>query len=234
MGLYLDGNRPTEKNYKQSNCIIKRNMPIFLNFNAGNILPENELASLRYIVQQNQDDTVIIKGRHRMEIRYIESVNGFTVRPVCSNHLSIFMTRRNNIARNLEHQINNGRSFAQVSQDFMLQLSSNIGWKKGDENAIKNKIHSYSFIVNPDEFSCSTLFLECPITLCVPKKGIFIKNALNSNICTLYDKSAFMNLTREHHPHPLSREKIVKEMIIEKNMCYFDTMGQHFRVVDTA
>lgn len=60
MGLYLDGNRPTEKNYKQSNCIIKRN----LNFNAGNILPENELASLRYIVQQNQDDTVIIKGRH--------------------------------------------------------------------------------------------------------------------------------------------------------------------------
>ncbi|EOL5679715.1 TPA: hypothetical protein ACV18R_004905, partial [Escherichia coli] len=36
-------------------------MPIFLNFTAGSILPENELASLRYIVQQNQNDTVIIK-----------------------------------------------------------------------------------------------------------------------------------------------------------------------------
>ncbi|EAC0750960.1 DUF1076 domain-containing protein, partial [Escherichia coli] len=50
----------------------------------------------------------------------------------------------------------------------MLQLSSNIGWKKGAENALKNKIHSHSFVVNPDEFSCDTQFLKCPITLCVP------------------------------------------------------------------
>lgn len=47
-------------------------MPIFLNFTAGSILPENELASLRYIVQQNQNDTVIIKERYKMDIRYIE------------------------------------------------------------------------------------------------------------------------------------------------------------------
>ncbi|EKD0827426.1 type III secretion system effector NleG7 [Escherichia coli] len=207
-------------------------MPIFLNFTAGSILPENELASLRYIVQQNQNDTVIIKERYKMDIRYIESVNGFTVNPVCSNHFSIFMARQNTIARNLEQQINNGRSFAQISQDFILQLSSNIGWKKGAENALKNKIHSHSFVVNPDEFSCDTQFLKCPITLCVPEKGVFVKNALNSNICTLYDKSAFMNLTREHLPHPLSREKIVKEMIIERNMCYFDTISQHFIIMD--
>ncbi|EEY2016750.1 T3SS effector NleG family protein, partial [Escherichia coli] len=165
-------------------------MPIVLNFTAGSILPENELASLRYIVQQNQNDIAIIKGRYQMEIRYIESVNGFTVTPVCNNHFSIFMAKQNRIAHHLELQINNGRSFAQISQDFMLQLSSNIGWQKGVENALKNKIHSYSFIVNPDEFSCDTQFLECPITLCVPEKGVFVKNALNSNICTLYDKSA--------------------------------------------
>ncbi|EKM2950671.1 hypothetical protein PUN04_001003, partial [Escherichia coli] len=60
-------------------------MPIVLNFTAGSILPENELASLRYIVQQNQNDIAIIKGRYQMEIRYIESVNGFTVTPVCNN-----------------------------------------------------------------------------------------------------------------------------------------------------
>ncbi|EIG3914094.1 type III secretion system effector NleG7, partial [Escherichia coli] len=90
----------------------------------------------------------------------------------------------------------------------------------------------HSFVVNPDEFSCDTQFLKCPITLCVPEKGVFVKNALNSNICTLYDKSAFMNLTREHLPHPLSREKIVKEMIIERNMCYFDTISQHFIIMD--
>ncbi|EFA3075008.1 DUF1076 domain-containing protein, partial [Escherichia coli] len=148
--------------------------------------------SLRYIVQQNQNDIAIIKGRYQMEIRYIESVNGFTVTPVCNNHFSIFMARQNRIAHHLELQINNGRSFAQISQDFMLQLSSNIGWQK----------------------------------------GVFVKNALNSNICTLYDKSAFMNLTREHLPHPLSREKIVKEMIIERNMCYFDTISQHFIIMD--
>ncbi|EEV3039686.1 DUF1076 domain-containing protein, partial [Escherichia coli] len=41
-----------------------------------------------------------------------------------------------------------------------------------------------------------------------------------------------MNLTREHLPHPLSREKIVKEMIIERNMCYFDTISQHFIIMD--
>lgn len=114
-------------------------MPIFLNFTAGSILPENELASLRYIVQQNQNDTVIIKERYKMDIRYIESVNGFTVNPVCSNHFSIFMARQNTIARNPEQQINNGRSFAQISQDFMLQLSSNIGWKKGPKTPLKIK-----------------------------------------------------------------------------------------------
>ncbi|ENO9485909.1 T3SS effector NleG family protein, partial [Escherichia coli] len=29
-----------------------------------------------------------------------------------------------------------------------------------------------------------------------------------------------------------SREKIVKEMIIERNMCYFDTISQHFIIMD--
>ncbi|HGU4608565.1 TPA: hypothetical protein ACHJ2D_RS25870, partial [Escherichia coli] len=70
-------NIPTARNHKQSTCITEKNMPIFLNFTAGSILPENELASLRYIVQQNQNDTVIIKERYKMDIRYIESVNGF-------------------------------------------------------------------------------------------------------------------------------------------------------------
>ncbi|WP_201488352.1 DUF1076 domain-containing protein [Escherichia coli] len=208
-------------------------MPIFLNFTAGSTLPHNELASLRYIAQQNQNDVTIITERHQMQIRYVESVNGFMVRSVQNHHLPFFMTRENNIVRDLERQINNGRSFAQVSQEFMLQLSSGIGWKRGNETALKNKILSHSFIVNPDEFSCPTQFLECPITLCVPEKGIFVKNALDSHICSLYDKSAFMNLTREHHPHPLSREKIVKEMIIEKSMCYFDVINQNFRIVDT-
>ncbi len=168
-----------------------------------------------------------------MEIRYIESVNGFTIHPVHSNHLSILMKRGNSLARNLERQINNGRSFEQVSRDFMLQLSLNIGWQKGAENALKSKIHSHAFIVNPDEFTCSKQYLECPITFCIPENGVFVKNSMDSKVCSLYDKSAIMQLIRKHHPHPLSREKIAKEMIIDKNNCYFDIMNQHFRILDT-
>ncbi len=89
-----------QREITNNRLVLQKNMPIFLNFTAGSILPENELASLRYIVQQNQNDTVIIKERYKMDIRYIESVNGFTVNPVCSNHFSIFMTRQNTIARN--------------------------------------------------------------------------------------------------------------------------------------
>ncbi|EPH5898360.1 DUF1076 domain-containing protein [Escherichia coli] len=207
-------------------------MPVILNFSARSTLPENELEALRYIVRHNQNDVAITTNQRQMAIRYVESVNGFSVTPIHRDSFSRLINRDNHLARNLENQINNGRSFQQVTRDFMFQMSSNIGWQRGHRDALMNAIHSHSFNVNTDEFSCDKQFLECPITLCIPKQGIFVKNALNSNICTLYDKSAFINLTREHLPHPLSREKIVKEMIIERNMCYFDTISQHFIIMD--
>ncbi len=161
-----------QREITNNRLVLQKNMPIFLNFTAGSILPENELASLRYIVQQNQNDTVIIKERYKMDIRYIESVNGFTVNPVCSNHFSIFMARQNTIARNLGTADQQRTKFCTNISGFYASIIFKYRMEKGAENALKNKIHSHSFVVNPDEFSCDTQFLKCPITLCVPEKGV--------------------------------------------------------------
>lgn len=44
---------------------------------------------------------------------------------------------------------------------------------------------------------------------------------MSSDVCTLYDKTALINLIDMKAPHPLSRETITASMIIGKDECYF-------------
>ncbi|MCZ8771822.1 T3SS effector NleG family protein [Escherichia albertii] len=48
-----------------------------------------------------------------------------------------------------------------------------------------------------------------------------MRNSMSSDVCTLYDKTALINLIDMKAPHPLSRETITASMIIGKDECYF-------------
>ncbi|EHQ8142873.1 T3SS effector NleG family protein [Escherichia albertii] len=83
------------------------------------------------------------------------------------------------------------------------------------------KIELCSFNVENEKLEGSVISRTCPITLCEPEKGVFMRNSMSSDVCTLYDKTALINLIDMKAPHPLSRETITASMIIGKDECYF-------------
>ncbi|MCU7316123.1 T3SS effector NleG family protein [Escherichia albertii] len=85
------------------------------------------------------------------------------------------------------------------------------------------------FHLNSNHFSCPESFLTCPITLDIPEAGVFTKNFRSSDICSLYDKDALLQVIDARGTHPLSRESI----IMRQDECHFDFKREAF-VVNTA
>ncbi len=95
---------------------------------------------------------------------------------------------------------------------------------------ILDKIELCAFNVKDAELKGTESSLTCPITLCEPEDGVFMKNSLHSDICTLYDKSALMHLVNTGASHPISRESITASMIVKRDECYFDSEKENFAV----
>ncbi|WP_251005729.1 T3SS effector NleG family protein [Escherichia coli] len=55
-----------------------------------------------------------------------------------------------------------------------------------------------------------------------------MRNAADSNVCSIYDTRALQHLINIQADHPLSREPITTSMIISKDKCYFDTTKNNF------
>ncbi|EHM1654555.1 T3SS effector NleG family protein, partial [Salmonella enterica subsp. enterica serovar Saintpaul] len=84
-------------------------------------------------------------------------------------------------------------------------------------NQLHKKIEACSFPVDTGSFSCAEEHLTCPITLDIPKNGVFVKVSSQSDVCCLFDRAAFLNLVRQELKHPLSRESICMGMIVRKS-----------------
>lgn len=93
---------------------------------------------------------------------------------------------------------------------------------------LHKKIEEFSFPVDTEGFLCAEEYLKCPITLDVPKNGVFVKVSSQSDVCCLFDKDALLNLVRQELKHPLSREPISMDMIVRKRDCYFNTSREKF------
>lgn len=65
--------------------------------------------------------------------------------------------------------------------------------------------------------------MTCPITLDTPETGVFMRNSRSSDICSLYDKDALLQLIETGGAHPLSRESITESMIMRQDECHFDS-----------
>lgn len=98
-------------------------------------------------------------------------------------------------------------------------------------NQLHKKIEACSFPVDPGSFSCAEEHLTCPITLDIPKNGVFVKVSSQSDVCCLFDREALLNLVCQELKHPLSREPIRMDMIVRKRDCYFNTLRDTFASV---
>ncbi|ENY6922235.1 T3SS effector NleG family protein [Escherichia coli] len=94
-----------------------------------------------------------------------------------------------------------------------------------------NKIEECSFDVMHAALIGSEESRTCPITLCEPEQGVFMKNSLSSDMCSLYEKNALIQLVKMESPHPLSRENIEVSMVVSRESCYFDHQSGNFRCV---
>ncbi|KAF0954757.1 T3SS effector NleG family protein [Escherichia albertii] len=205
-------------------------MPIILNISGGRSLPENELEALRGIVRSNQTETFIV-GNRRLTARHIPLVSSFSVE---ARPGSLFERlgdgRYRRLADSLERQLNGGSTFLQNVTTYMAQARSapSVPVRTGD--TVQGRINSYAFPVNPGDFPRDEQHLSCPITLCVPATGLFVRNAQGSDVCSLYDREVVIEMLRRNDPHPLSREPFTLDMIVSRDGCCFDTEEQRFCV----
>ncbi|CTR69370.1 T3SS effector NleG family protein [Escherichia coli] len=206
-------------------------MPVMLNLSNGRMLPESELESLRNVARSNQSDILLAGGR-RFRLYHISFMDGFSVEPIPGSFLERIGERMHRqLADSLERQLNGGNSFLQAFSLYMEQTRSASSSLENVRNEVQSKVNASAFSVNPDDFPCSELHLRCPITLCVPEDGVFVKNAQNSNVCSLYDKNALTEILRRNATHPLSREDFSPEMIVLKDECNFSPAEQCFCVL---
>ncbi|CBG90798.1 T3SS effector NleG family protein [Citrobacter rodentium] len=206
-------------------------MPIMLNFSNGRILPESEVEALRNVARSNQSDVLLV-GSRSLRLHHISFMDGFSVEPIPGSFLDRIGERRHRrLAESLERQLNGGSSFLQAFSQYIEQTSSAPPLQESVRNEVQSRVNSYAFSVNPGDFPCSVLHLSCPITLCVPETGVFVKNARCSKVCSLYDISALTEMLRRNASHPLSREAFTPGMIVHKEECNFNTTEQHFCIL---
>ena len=206
-------------------------MPVMLNLSNGRLLPASELEALRNVARSNQSDVLLVGGRS-FQLHHVSFMDGLSVDPIPGSFLERIGERRHRqLADSLERQLNGGSSFLQAFSLYMEQTRSASSLQESVRNEVQNRVNSFAFSVNPGEFSCSEQHLRCPITLCIPETGVFVKNAQCSNVSSLYDKNALTEILRRNATHPLSREPFTPGMIVLKEECHFSSAEQHFCVL---
>lgn len=195
------------------------------------LLSSARVQDLQDVVRREGEIRVSIGGG-RYSVSYLQMMDGFSVEPVRGGLLDRLLRREHRmeeIAITLERRLNNGTS--PVQNYFLRQVAAS---KDGTTRCaiLQDKINSCSFHPDSNHFSCPESFLTCPITLDIPETGVFMRNSLDSDICSLYDKDALLQLIKAGGEHPLSRELIKKPMIIRQDECHFDSKREVFVVSD--
>lgn len=203
---------------------VKYMPSVFLNLSGNSVLPEHEMQILRELAREahDRDRLKLVVGNREYEVSHIPWMDGFSITP------STLSRSAERVASQLEIQINGGRTFSQVLTDSILANPPGGSWLHN--NALKEKVDSCAFTVNENEFPCKGKeeHLECPVTLCVPDKGVFVKTSLDSNVCFLFDHDVLNQLVTKCEPHPISRKVITERFIVPRDECHFDTEQSKF------
>ncbi|HEB1257279.1 TPA: T3SS effector NleG family protein [Escherichia albertii] len=193
-------------------------------------VPDEVLSEIRN--QSAAGEAQIQLGELMVSIRPM-SIDGFFMGSINQNGLSedsILMGLQH--IEYLEREINaGGLTSSEVNMLREIEINVNTSLLPDVRlPRILDKIELCAFNVKDAELKGTESSLTCPITLCEPEDGVFMKNSLHSDICTLYDKSALMHLVNTGASHPISRESITASMIVKRDECYFDSEKENFAV----
>ncbi|ENA5971117.1 T3SS effector NleG family protein [Escherichia albertii] len=199
-------------------------------FNLLFSVPDEVLSEIRN--QSAAGEAQIQLGELMVSIRPM-SIDGFFMGSINQNGLSedsILMGLQH--IEYLEREINaGGLTSSEVNMLREIEINVNTSLLPDVRlPRILDKIELCAFNVKDAELKGTESSLTCPITLCEPEDGVFMKNSLHSDICTLYDKSALMHLVNTGASHPISRESITASMIVKRDECYFDSERENFAV----
>lgn len=199
-------------------------------FNLLFSVPDEVLSEIRN--QSAAGEAQIQLGELMVSIRPM-SIDGFFMGSINQNGLSedsILMGLQH--IEYLEREINaGGLTSSEVNMLREIEINVNTSLLPDVRlPRILDKIELCAFNVKDAELKGTESSLTCPITLCEPEDGVFMKNSLHSDICTLYDKSALMHLVNTGASHPISRESITASMIVKRDECYFDSEKENFAV----
>ncbi|EFB1502759.1 DUF1076 domain-containing protein [Escherichia albertii] len=199
-------------------------------FNLLFSVPDEVLSEIRN--QSAAGEAQIQLGELMVSIRPM-SIDGFFMGSINQNGLSedsILMGLQH--IEYLEREINAG-GLTSSEVNILREIEINVNTSLLPDvrlPRILDKIELCAFNVKDAELKGTESSLTCPITLCEPEDGVFMKNSLHSDICTLYDKSALMHLVNTGASHPISRESITASMIVKRDECYFDSEKENFAV----
>lgn len=169
-----------------------------------------------------------VLGRRAYTIHYIHSAAWFTVERNSSGGIGSLLRRGDSVrAQHLEWQMNNLNS-ATENTPVPYNPPSYTGEENLNRKQLNAAIKTCSFSLSSNMFNCPEYLLTCPITLCIPESAVFMRNAADSNVCSIYDTSALQHLINIQADHPLSREPITTSMIISKDKCYLDPTKNNF------
>ncbi|MCQ8907927.1 T3SS effector NleG family protein [Escherichia albertii] len=199
-------------------------------FNLLFSVPDEVLSEIRN--QSAAGEAQIQLGELMVSIRPM-SIDGFFMGSINQNGLSedsILMGLQH--IEYLEREINaGGLTSSEVNMLREIEINVNTSLLPDVRlPRILDKIELCAFNVKDAELKGTESSLTCPITLCEPEDGVFMKNSLHSDICTLYDKSTLMHLVNTGASHPISRESITASMIVRRDECYFDSERENFAV----
>ncbi|EKK0890419.1 DUF1076 domain-containing protein, partial [Escherichia coli] len=143
-----------------------------------------------------------------------------------NDNIQIGLQYIEHIERTLNHGSLTSREVTVLREIEMLENMELLSNYQLEE--LLDKIEVCAFNVEHAQLQVPESLRTCPVTLCEPEDGVFMRNSMNSNVCMLYDKMALIYLVKTRAAHPLSRESIAVSMIVGRDNCAFDSDRGNF------
>ncbi|EMC9155072.1 T3SS effector NleG family protein, partial [Shigella sonnei] len=191
-------------------------------------IPQETLSEIRN--QTIRGEAQVRLGELMVSIRPMQ-VNGYFMGSLNQDGLSndniqIGLQYIEHIERTLNHGSLTSREVTVLREIEMLENMELLSNYQLEE--LLDKIEVCAFNVEHAQLQVPESLRTCPVTLCEPEDGVFMRNSMNSNVCMLYDKMSLIYLVKTRAAHPLSRESIAVSMIVGRDNCAFDSDRGNF------
>ena len=212
-------------------------MPFTFYLSSENQLSIQDVEVLQNAARANDTGNIII-GDRQLSVRYQSAMDAFIVNPVQGELYSgLNNTALDDVlslADVIESRLNGGSSFLDVFDRYMIQtMQTMMNGNESEPESLATRLSSSAFSVSPEDISCIPEALQCPITLAIPERGVFLRNSEESSVCSLYDENALSRIINDGGHHPLSREPITASMIVKSEDCIFDASKGNFIIKDS-